>query len=122
MEAKEIAILCGRLAYEKKGKDIVILEVKGLTYITDYFLITSGVSERHVKTIFEHIEKEMKEKMGITPYSVEGIEQGRWVIIDYNDVVVHVFLDKIREFYDLESLWYEAKRIHVDQDKKAKEV
>lgn len=122
MEAKEKAILCGRLAGEKKGRDIVILEVRDLTYIADYFLITSGVSERHVKTISEHVEKEMKEKMNITPYSVEGIEQGRWVIIDYNDVVIHVFLDKIREFYDLESLWYEAKRVDVEQDKKAKEV
>lgn len=113
MEAGKKVALCGRYAEEKKARDIVILEVKGITDVADYFLISSGLTERHVRTISEHIETEMKVR-GIVPYSVEGMEQGRWVIIDYNDVVVHVFLERLREFYDLESLWYEAKRVSLE--------
>lgn len=121
MEAEKKAVLCGKYAEEKKAKDILLLEVKDLTDIADYFLLLSGVTERHVKTIYEHIEKEMKGN-GIFPYSVEGAEEGRWVIIDYNDVVVHIFLERIRKFYDLESLWFEAKKMRIEKDNKFPEV
>ncbi len=109
MDTKDKADVAGRLALEKKAGDVVVLDLSGLTDIADYFVIASGTSERHVKTISEAIEHEVKEK-GIAPLSTEGHEEGRWVIIDYGDVVVHVFLESLRELYDLENLWIEAKR------------
>jgi len=105
--------LCGRYAGEKKAKDILILELKGLTDIADYFLLASGTSERHVRTIAEYIETSMKDE-GIKHLYTEGYKEGRWVIIDYNDFVVHIFLEELRELYDLESLWIEAKQIKIE--------
>jgi ribosome-associated protein len=113
VETKDLADTCGRLALEKKARDVVVLDLSGLTDITDYFVLASGTSERHVLTISEAIEHGMKEK-GMTPFSTEGYEQGRWVIIDYGDVVIHVFLESLRELYDLENLWIEAKRYVMD--------
>ena len=109
METKDKADVAGRLALEKKAGDVVVLDLSGLTDIADYFVVASGTSERHVLTISEAVEHGMKEK-GITPFSTEGYEEGRWVIIDYGDVVIHVFLESLRELYDLENLWIEAKR------------
>ena len=109
METKGKAQECGRLALEKKAGNIVVLELSGLTDIADFFVIASGSSERHVRTISDGVEHGMKEK-GLPPLSAEGYDEGRWVIIDYGDVIVHVFLEELRELYDLESLWIEAKR------------
>jgi len=108
VDTQEKVTTCGKYAEEKKAKHVVIMELTGLTDITDYFIIASGTSERHVKTIAEHIETSMK-KLGIKPYSIEGYHEGRWVILDYQNVIVHVFLESLRELYDLESLWIEAK-------------
>ena len=108
-----MAMLAGRYADEKKGRDIAVIELTGLTDIADYFVIVSGTSERHVKTIAEHIEKSMKDG-GVKPYSMEGHDLGRWVIIDYQNVIVHVFLEQLRELYDLESLWIEAKKFRIE--------
>jgi ribosome-associated protein len=113
VETKDLADAAGRLAVQKKAWDVVVLDLSGLTDIADYFVLASGTSERHVLTISEVIEHDMKEK-GITPFSTEGYEEGRWVIIDYGDVVVHVFLESLRELYDLENLWIEAKRYVMD--------
>ncbi len=121
MDPFEIAKRTGKLAEEKKARDIVILELAGLTDIADYFLIVSGRNERHVKTIAGHILESM-ELMGVRPYSTEGFENGRWVIIDYQTVVVHVFLQPIRELYDLESLWFDAKRHTLGSEKTLKGV
>lgn len=115
-------MLTGRYADEKKGLDISVIELKGLTDIADYFVIVSGTSERHVRTIAEHVEKSMKDEEGIRPYSMEGHEQGRWVIIDYQNVIVHIFLDQLRELYDLESLWIEAKRFRIERENTQQEV
>ncbi|HOS58729.1 MAG TPA: ribosome silencing factor [Syntrophorhabdaceae bacterium] len=116
MELDEKIALIARYAEEKKAKDILMIELKGLTDIADYFVIASGASERHVKTIVEYIETSVK-KNGILPYSVEGYNEGRWVIIDYRNIIVHVFLEHLRELYDLESLWIEAKRYTMTKEK-----
>jgi len=116
MELDEKIALIARYAEEKKAKDILMIELKGLTDIADYFVIASGTSERHVKTIVEYIETSVK-KNGILPYSVEGYNEGRWVIIDYRNIIVHVFLEHLRELYDLESLWIEAKRYTMTKEK-----
>jgi ribosome-associated protein len=121
VDTKEKAMRAGKLADDKKGLDVSVIELKGLTDIADYFVIASGTSERHVRTILEHIEKSMKES-GVLPYSVEGREQGRWVIIDYQNVIIHIFLEQLRELYDLESLWIEAKRFRIERENTQVEV
>ena len=121
MEAFEKVKTCGVLAEEKKAKDVVIMELDDLTDIADYFLVASGTSERHVRTIADSVETGMKER-GVKPYSVEGHRDGRWVIIDYQNVIVHIFLEQLRELYDLESLWIEAKKYRIENEKKHLEV
>lgn len=121
MDPFEFAKTTGKLAEEKKAKDIIILELIGITDIADYFLIASGRNEKHVKTIAEYILESM-ENMGVKPYSTEGIENGRWVIIDYQLVVVHIFLNQLRELYDLENLWFEAKKFRIGEEKTQRRV
>lgn len=121
MDTKEKAMLTGKFADEKKALDVAIIELKGLTDIADYFVLASGTSDRHVRTIAEHVEKSMKDA-GMRPYSVEGHQQGRWVIIDYRNVIVHIFLEQLRELYDLESLWIEAKRFRIERENTQLEV
>lgn len=121
MDTKEKAMLTGKFADEKKALDVSVVELKGLTDIADYFVLASGTSDRHVKTIAEHVEKSMKDA-GIKPYSVEGYQLGRWIIIDYQNVIVHVFLEPLRELYDLESLWIEAKRYRIERENTQLEV
>jgi ribosome-associated protein len=121
MEAFEKVKICGVLAEEKKAQDVVIMELDDLTDIADYFLVASGTSERHVRTIADSVETGMKER-GVKPYAVEGNRDGRWVIIDYQNVIVHIFLEQLRELYDLESLWIEAKKYRIENEKKHLEV
>ncbi len=109
------------LAGGKKAKDVVVMKLADLTDVTDYFLLASGTSERHVRTIADNIETGMKER-GVRPYSVEGYREGRWVIIDYQNTIAHIFLEQLRELYDLESLWIEAKRYRIENEKKHAEV
>ena len=113
MNTIEKAMLAGRYGEEKKANDVSVIELKGLTDIADYFILASGTSERHVRTIAEHVEQGMK-GMGVKPFSMEGYQQGRWVIIDYRDIIVHVFFEPLRELYDLESLWIEAKKYRIE--------
>jgi ribosome-associated protein len=117
METLEKAQACAQFSDEKKAKDIVVLELMGLTDIADYFVLASGTSERHVKTIAEAVETGMK-GIDVKPFSLEGYDEGRWVIIDYQNVIVHVFIESLRELYDLESLWIEAKRYKFDKGNK----
>jgi ribosome-associated protein len=117
----EKATACATLADEKKAKDVLVLELIGLTDIADYFLLASGTSERHVRTLAESVETGMKER-GVRPSSLEGYDEGRWVIIDYQNVIVHVFLEPLRELYDLESLWIEAKRFKLSRGNNRLEV
>jgi ribosome-associated protein len=117
MKTREKALRGLQLAEEKKAKEPIVLELMGLSDIADFFVIASGTSERHVKTVAENVELGMK-KRGVTPFSSEGYDEGRWVIIDYGDVIVHVFLEQLRELYDLESLWIEGKRYRPDEENK----
>lgn len=111
-ESKIKLTLCIKAAIEKKALDPVLLELKGLSSVTDYFLLFTGKSDRQVQAIAQAIEEELK-KRGITPLGQEGTEQGRWILMDYEDVVVHIFLEPVRKFYDLEGLWIEAPRIDL---------
>ncbi|MDO9565991.1 MAG: ribosome silencing factor [Candidatus Desulfaltia sp.] len=97
----------------KQAIDPVFLDVRGLTSVADFFIICSGSSNRQVMAIAEFIKVDLK-KHGIKPLSVEGIKDGRWVLIDYGDVIIHVFYEPLRGFYDLEGLWTDAKRVKTD--------
>ncbi|VEN73846.1 hypothetical protein EPICR_20316 [Candidatus Desulfarcum epimagneticum] len=100
----------------KKARDIVALDVRGLTSIADVFIVCGGLSNRQVTAIADHIQITLKKDSGIRPLSVEGKKGGRWVLLDYGDVVIHVFLETERKFYDLEGLWTDAGRIPVKSD------
>jgi ribosome-associated protein len=111
-DTKEKAFLCARAALDHKAIDLVILEVKNLSSFTDYFIVCSGNSDRQVQAIAAHIEEKLG-KEEIHPLSIEGKREGRWVLLDYGDVVIHVFYQPVREFYDLERLWSDAPRIEL---------
>jgi len=115
IDAKMKSLLCVKAAIEKKAVDPVLLETKKITSIADYFLICSGKSDRQVQAIAQAIEKDLK-KRGIHPLGQEGGLEGRWVLMDYEDVVVHIFLEPVRAFYDLEGLWMDAPRIDFQKD------
>ena len=100
-----------RAASAKGGDDTVIIEVGEILAITDAFVISSGRNTRQVKTIAEEVEARLKTDGGISPLRVEGQGDSHWVLIDYGDLVVHVFLDETREYYDLERLWSDAPRL-----------
>ena len=94
----------------KKALDVVMLDVDGLTSLADTFIICSGRSNRQVTAIAEFIRTDLKKK-GIKPLSIEGLKEGHWVLMDYGNVVIHVFYDPVRRFYDLEGLWADAPRV-----------
>lgn len=94
-------------ASDRKGLDMLVLDLRGLSDATDYFLLVTGTSDLHVRSIAEHVLEELKQR-GIRPSHVEGLRAGRWVLIDYIDFVVHIFHPAAREFYQLERLWGDA--------------
>jgi ribosome-associated protein len=96
----------------KKAAHVVALDVRGITSIADVFIICSGRSNRQVVAIAEHIERQLR-KHKIKPLSVEGTAEGHWVLMDYGHVIVHIFFDSVRAFYDLEGLWSDARRIPI---------
>ena len=99
-------------ALGRKALGLVVLDVRGLTSVADAFIICSGRSNRQVTAIAEFIQAELK-KAGIKPLSVEGKKEGHWVLLDYGHVIIHVFYESVRNFYDLEGLWVDAKRIET---------
>jgi len=103
----ELARMAGRLALEKKGFDVRILRLKELSSVCDYFLIVSGEADLHVKSIARTIVEGLKET-GERPLHLEGMDEGNWVLLDYIDVIVHVFREPTRQFYSLERLWGDA--------------
>ena len=94
----------------KQALGLTVLDVAALTSVADVFMICSGRSNRQVSAIAEHIQRELK-KQGIRPLSIEGKTDGHWILMDYGHVVIHVFFDEIRHFYDLEGLWADAPRV-----------
>jgi ribosome-associated protein len=107
-----------KAALGKKALNVVVLDVSELTSYADVFIICSGRSNRQVNAIAEFIQSDLKKKK-IRPLSVEGTKDGHWVLLDYGHVVIHVFYEPVREFYDLEGLWVDAGRIMTPSLKKA---
>jgi ribosome-associated protein len=115
-ESNTLAATAARAATDKKGEDTVVLEVGPLLAITDAFVITSGANDRQVRTIAEEVEAQVKVVGGPSPIRVEGLTDAQWVLLDYGDFVVHVFLDEVRRYYDLERLWADAPALDWDDE------
>lgn len=110
MTPKELAVKLAHIADDKKARGIKVLEITDLTVIADYFVICSGTSTTHVKTLSDEMEFVLKQQ-GTAPHHIEGHASGSWLLLDYGSVVVHVFLEETRAFYALERLWADAKSI-----------
>lgn len=110
LDAEKNALKAVELGLEKKAFDLQLLNVQELSTLTDYLLIASGRSDRQVSAIAESIRLGLKE-LGITPLATDGIDKGRWALLDYGDFMVHVFQPTVRSFYDLEGLWSEAPQV-----------
>jgi ribosome-associated protein len=111
MDSKKLAALCRELADNKKAENIVVLDVKELSSITDYFVIASGTSEPHLRAISDEIIDKLRDDYELRPRAVDGNLHTAWLVIDYFDVIVHVMRQDVREHYDLESLWGDAPRV-----------
>jgi ribosome-associated protein len=107
----QACLVAARAADEKQGEDVAILSMIDTLGVTDAFVITSGRNSRQVRTIMDEVERQVKIEFGRSPLSIEGRDDFGWVLMDYGDFVVHVFLDERRTYYDLERLWADAPRI-----------
>ena len=111
MDSRKLALLCRESADNKKAENIVILDVHKISSVTDFFVIASGSSEPHLRAIVEEIISKVRDEDGQRPRAVDGTVHGAWVVLDYFDVIVHVMRQDVRERYDLESLWGDAKPV-----------
>jgi ribosome-associated protein len=111
MESKKLALLCRELADNKKAENTVILDVRNLSSITDFFVITSGGTEPHLRAIVNEITDRLREDHGLSPRAIDGEANTPWQVMDYFDVIVHVMRTDVREKYDLEGLWGDAGKI-----------
>lgn len=112
MEAAQLASVAAQAAQSKKAKDVVLLDMRGISSVTDYFVICHGSSAIQIRAIADHILEQM-EALGAPRHHVEGYQNARWILLDFGDVVVHVFHENERGFYSLERLWGDAAAVHV---------
>jgi ribosome-associated protein len=120
MDSKKLAQLCRDFADNKKAENIVILDVRKLSSVTDYFVIASGTSAPHLRAVVEEITGRLRDEHGVRPRATDGSVQGAWVVMDFFDVIVHVMRADVRERYDLESLWGDASRVKPKKKAAAK--
>ena len=116
LSPERLAIATAAYAADKKASDIVVLDLRGVAGYTDYFVIASGTSDRQAKAIHDAIHKGLKDEHGLLPRRVEGVSEARWILMDYLDVVVHVFTPETRDFYRLEVLWGDVPRRDYDPE------
>ncbi len=114
IDSRTLTGLCIKASLEKKAQDLTILDLSGISIFADYFVICSGSSTRQVKAIAEEIEMSLS-KLKVEPDHIEGAAEGRWILMDYGDTVVHVFLEEIRQYYRLERLWGDAPQLTLEQ-------
>lgn len=112
LSPKQIVNIAHKAADDKKAKDITVLDISDISIICDYFLICTGGSRTQVQAVAENIEEEL-EKSGVRPLRKEGFREGTWILLDYGDVVVHVFQEMERDFYNLERLWGDAQVVEI---------
>ena len=120
MDSRRLALRCRELADNKKAEDIVILDVREVSSVTDYFVIASGTSEPHLRAIVDEITDKLKEDQDVRPKAIDGTLHTAWIVLDYFDVIVHVMRTDVRNRYDLETLWGDAPRVRARKRKAAK--
>lgn len=118
-KALKRAIVAAQTAVDNRGQDPVILDLRGVTPIFDYFVLVTGSSRRQLHAMSEEIDHALEEGMGDRRLGIEGYNESRWILLDYGDVVIHLFEPSAREYYALEELWGEAKRVPFDPDVKS---
>jgi ribosome-associated protein len=114
--ALEAAIAAARSADEKQGRNIVVLDVGDVLAITEYFVVVDAPNRRLVRTIVDAVEESVRSATGRSPIRVEGLNEQQWVLMDYGDVVVHVFLDEVRRFYEIERLYRDVGKVDWSDD------
>ncbi|MFO1463951.1 MAG: ribosome silencing factor [bacterium] len=117
MDTLQLAQSIAREALDTKAKDLQLLDLRDLVSYTDFFILCTGTSDRHVKSIADRVHLKLKRDQGKLPVSYEGLQEGRWVLLDYGDVVLHVFQDEQRKFYGLDEMWADAPRLAVPGEK-----
>ena len=120
MDSKKLALLCRELADNRKAEDIVVLDVRKLSSVTDFFVVASGTSEPHLRAIMDEVTDRLRADHNLRPRAVDGTLHTAWVVLDYFDVIVHVMRNDVREHYDLESLWGDAPRVRPKRRAAAK--
>ena len=122
MDSRKLALLCRKLAENKKAEDIVILDLRELSTVTDYFVIASGTSEPHLRAIVDEITDKLRDDYHLRPKAIDGTLRAAWVVLDYFDVIVHVMRGDVRDRYDLETLWGDAPRVKTRKIKARSQV
>ena len=120
MDSKKLALLCRELADNKKAENILVLDVRKLSSVTDFFVIASGTSQPHLRAIVEEIQGKLRDEYDLRPARTDGGGSGSWVVLDYFDVIVHVMHAETRSRYDLEGLWGDAKPVKIAKPRKKK--
>lgn len=119
MQSKERALLCADFVLEKKAYQVRVLDVRKISSLTDYLVLASGSSDRQVRAAAEAVHLGLKNDYATMPIGVEGVNEGRWALIDYGDVMVHVFHEPTRLYYDLDGLWSDAEEIPLPEEDSA---
>jgi ribosome-associated protein len=114
--ARDLAVLIAQIADDKQGSDILVLQVGDVLAVTEYFVVMSASNRRLVRTLVDEIETQTREQIGRSALRSEGVREQQWVLVDYGDVVVHVFLSEIREFYEIERLYTDVPTIAWQRD------
>src|SRR2546422_7891006 len=120
MDSRKLALLCRKLAENKKAEEIVILDLRELSTVTDYFVIASGTSEPHLRAIVDEITDKLRDDYHLRPKAIDGTLRAAWVVLDYFDVIVHVMRQDVRDRFDLETLWGDAPRVKARKRRAAK--
>jgi ribosome-associated protein len=115
LDGRSKAFLCAQEAMRFKALDLVLLDVAPFSSFADFFIICSGKSSRQVQGLAENLETSLRD-YGIKPLGVEGLREGQWILMDYGDLIVHIFYEPVRQFYDLESLWSEASKLRLEEN------
>lgn len=115
MESKDLALRAAAILDKKKASDVKVLKVRDLTVLTDYFVIASGTSSTHVKSLADEVDFQLDHNDGIQPLHTEGSDSRSWVVLDYGEVIVHVFTPEAREFYDLDHMWADGEEMDITE-------
>jgi ribosome-associated protein len=120
MDSRQLALRCRELAEEKKAEDLVVMDVRRLSSVADYFVLATGTSEPHLRAIVDEIVDKLRDESGIRPRATDGTVKTNWVVLDYFDVIIHIMRADVRERYSLESLWSDAPRLRARRGRPAR--